>query len=320
MRAVISLTYGILSHHRKGGCMDLVKIGKYIAGKRKNLGMTQRQLAEKIGMSDKSVSKWERGICLPDVSLYFDLCSLLGISINEFLAGEDIVHENIEKKSEENIISVVTDSKRKQKSLKYIICALLILSILTTAVIATFLYRGYRPMNFITPMDENSVEMQTVNLIAGPDGVNAYQFTTTDKFARLKIYYAEYHQGKLLRKEPVEIGFEGMDSPKNGGIIIVPDYDHAVVKLVVWTDAGSKASIDLPLMEGVEGREYYIRSQIRIEGEPEILYDMEDVLLAWVYDKDEFKIPNLHDLLLGKTDAFSENEYIYIISYEFCKK
>ena len=300
--------------------MDLVKIGKYIAGKRKNLGLTQKQLAEKIGMSDKSVSKWERGICLPDVSLYFDLCSLLGISINEFLAGEDIVHENIEKKSEENIISVVTDSKRKQKSLKYIICALLILSILTTAVIATFLYRGYRPMNFITPMDENSVEMQTVNLIAGPDGANAYQFTTTDKFARLKIYYAEYHQGKLLRKEPVEIGFEGMDSPKNGGIIIVPDYDHAVVKLVVWTDAGSKASIDLPLMEGVEGREYYIRSQIRIEGEPEILYDMEDVLLAWVYDKDEFKIPNLHDLLLGKTDAFSENEYIYIISYEFCKK
>ena len=300
--------------------MDLVKIGKYIAGKRKNLGMTQKQLAEKIGMSDKSVSKWERGICLPDVSLYFDLCSILGISINEFLAGEDIVHENIEKKSEENIISVVTDSKRKQKSLKYIICALLILSILTTAVIATFLYRAYKPMNFITPMDENSVEMQTVNLIAGPDGANAYQFTTTDKFARLKIYYSEYHQGKLLNKEPIEIGFDDMDSPKNGGIIIVPDYNHAVVKLVVWTDAGSKASINLPLMEGVEGREYYGRSQIRIEGEPEILYDMEEVFLAWVYDKDEFKIPNLHDLLLGKTDAFSENEYIYLFSYEFCKK
>lgn len=300
--------------------MDLVKIGKYIAGKRKNLGLTQKQLAEKIGMSDKSVSKWERGVCLPDVSLYFDLCSLLGISVNEFLAGEDIVHENIEKKSEENIISVVTDSKRKQKSLKYIICALLILSILTTAVIATFLYRAYRPMNFITPMDENSVEMQTVNLIAGPDGANAYQFTTTDKFARLKIYYSEYHQGKLLNKEPIEIGFEDMDSPKNGGIIIIPDYDHAVIKLVVWTDDGSKSSVDLPLMEGVAGREYYGSSQIRIEGEPEILYDMEDVFLAWVYDKDEIKISNLHDLLLGKTDAYSENEYIYLFSYEFCKK
>lgn len=300
--------------------MDLVKIGKYIAGKRKNLGMTQKQLAEKIGMSDKSVSKWERGICLPDVSLYFDLCSILGISINEFLAGEDIVHENIEKKSEENIISVVTDSKRKQKSLKYIICALLILSILTISLIATFLYRAYRPMNFITPMDENSVEMQTVNLIAGPDGANAYQFTTTDKFARLKIYYSEYHQGKLLNKEPIEIGFEGMNSPKNGGIIIVPDYDHAVIKLVVWTDDGSKSSVDLPLMEGVEGREYYIRSQSRIEGKPEIIYDFEDVLLGLAYDKDEITVPNLLDLLLGKTDAYSGNEYIYLFSYEFCKK
>ena len=300
--------------------MDLVKIGKYIAGKRKNLGMTQKQLAEKIGMSDKSVSKWERGICLPDVSLYFDLCSILGISINEFLAGEDIVHENIEKKSEENIISVVTDSKRKQKSLKYIICALLILSILTISLIATFLYRAYRPMNFITPMDENSVEMQTVNLIAGPDGANAYQFTTTDKFARLKIYYSEYHQGKLLNKEPIEIGFEGMNSPKNGGIIIVPDYDHAVIKLVVWTDDGSKSSVDLPLMEGVEGREYYIRSQSRIEGKPEIIYNFEDVLLGLAYDKDEITVPNLLDLLLGKTDAYSGNEYIYLFSYEFCKK
>ena len=300
--------------------MDLAKIGKYIAEKRKNLGMTQKQLAEKIGMSDKSVSKWERGICLPDVSLYFDLCSLLGISINEFLAGEDIVHENIEKKSEENIISVVTDSKRKQKSLKYIVCALLILSILTTAVIATSLYHGYRPMNFITPMDENSVEMQTVNLIAGPDGVNAYQFTTTDKFARLKIYYSEYHKGKLLSKEPIEIGFEGMDSPKNGGIIIIPDYDHAVIKLVVWTDDGSKSSVDLPLMEGVAGREYYGRSQSRIEGKPEIIYDFEDVLLGLAYDKDEITVPYLNDLFLGKTDAYSENEYIYLFSYEFCKK
>lgn len=300
--------------------MDLVKIGKYIAGKRKNLGLTQKQLAEKIGMSDKSVSKWERGICLPDVSLYFDLCSILGISINEFLAGEDIVHENIEKKSEENIISVVTDSKHRQKRLKYIICTLLILFIFTTAVIATSLYRAYRPMNFITPMAGNSVEMQTVNLIAGPDGANAYQFTTTDKFARLKIYYSEYHQGKLLNKEPVEIGFDDMDSPKNGGIIIVPDYDHAIIKLVVWTDDGSKSSVDLPLMEGVEGREYYIRSQVRIEGKPEILYDTEDVLMAWVYDKDEIKIPNFQGLLLGKTDAYSENEYIYLFSYEFCKK
>lgn len=54
--------------------MDLIKIGKYIASKRKALGLTQVQLAEKLGKSDKSVSKWERGICLPDVSVYIELC------------------------------------------------------------------------------------------------------------------------------------------------------------------------------------------------------------------------------------------------------
>ena len=69
--------------------MDLIKIGKYIAEKRKALGLTQKQLAEQLGMSDKSVSKWERGICLPDVSVYMELCGILGISMNEFLAGED---------------------------------------------------------------------------------------------------------------------------------------------------------------------------------------------------------------------------------------
>ena len=58
--------YGI----RKGDeSMDLVKIGKYLAAKRKALGLTQRELAEQLGMSDKSVSKWERGVCLPDVSV-----------------------------------------------------------------------------------------------------------------------------------------------------------------------------------------------------------------------------------------------------------
>lgn len=106
--------------------MDLIKIGKYIAGKRKSLGMIQKQLAEKIGMSDKSVSKWERGICLPDVSVYLELCGILGISLNEFLAGEDIEIDNIEKKSEDTLIQITKDSGRKQRYLKRIIIVLLI--------------------------------------------------------------------------------------------------------------------------------------------------------------------------------------------------
>ena len=92
--------------------MDLIKIGKYIAEKRKALGLTQKQLAEKLNMSDKSVSKWERGICLPDVSIYMELCSILRISINEFLAGEDIGAENVIEKSDSNLIQITKESKK----------------------------------------------------------------------------------------------------------------------------------------------------------------------------------------------------------------
>ena len=102
--------------------MDLIKIGKYIAEKRKALGLTQKQLAEKLNMSDKSVSKWERGICLPDVSIYMELCSILRISINEFLAGEDIGAENVIEKSDSNLIQITKESKKKQKKLKKNYC------------------------------------------------------------------------------------------------------------------------------------------------------------------------------------------------------
>lgn len=300
--------------------MDLIKIGKYIAGKRKELGMTQKQLAEKLGMSDKSVSKWERGVCLPDVSVYSDLCLILGISINEFLAGEDIAQENIERKSEENIIGVATDSKHKQRRQKAVICALLIISILAVSVIGAALYRANKPMNFIAPVSEDSVEMQTVKLLAGSGGANVYKFTTTDEYNRLNIYISEYQAGELVNKERMELGFEGIGSPKNGEIIIVPDYEHAVIKLVISTDEGSKFSTELPIMEGVEDKEYYGRSESRIEGETKILYDIEQPLVGMIYDNDEMYVIDLYDLLSGETDSLSKNDYMYLFSYEFSKE
>lgn len=300
--------------------MDIIKIGKYIAGKRKELGMTQKQLAEKLGMSDKSVSKWERGVCLPDVSVYSDLCLILGISINEFLAGEDIAQENIEKKSEENIIGVATDSKHKQKRLKAIICALLIIAVLAISVIGTALYRAYKPMNFIAPVPDDSVEMQTVRLLAGPDGAHVYKFTTTDEYTRLNIYISEYQAGELVNKDCMGLGFEGIGSPKNGEIIIVPDHEHAVIKLVISTDEGSKFSTEIPIMEGVEDREYYGRSSSRIEGETNILYDSEQPLVGMIYDNDEMYVIDLYDMLSGETDSISKNDYMYLFSYEFCKE
>ncbi len=152
--------------------MDLVKIGKYIAGKRKALGMTQKQLAEKLNMSDKSVSKWERGICLPDVSVYMELCEILGISINEFLAGgEDIDAENVEKKSEDNIIQVTKDSKKKQKNLKSILAVVTTFAVIMVLVLgAVFVHKVMQPKNYITAVDRTSAEMKTAELLSGADG------------------------------------------------------------------------------------------------------------------------------------------------------
>lgn len=70
--------------------MNQEKIGKYILLKRKNLNLTQKDLGDELGVSDKSVSKWERGVCLPDISLFDKLCNVLKISITELLKGEDI--------------------------------------------------------------------------------------------------------------------------------------------------------------------------------------------------------------------------------------
>ncbi len=143
--------------------MDLKKIGAYIAGKRKALGMTQRELADRLNMSDKSISKWERGICLPDVSVYLKLCEILGITVNEFLAGEDIEAENMPEKSESNIMGVALDSSRKQKKLKRIIAVLAAITLTTCICGAAFgiYYNFIRPQNYVAPMGSHSVEMQS---------------------------------------------------------------------------------------------------------------------------------------------------------------
>ena len=96
--------------------MDQVKIGKFIAENRHALGWTQAQLGERLGVSDKAVSKWERGVCLPDAALYFPLCDLLGVSVNELFAGERLPEpEAALRSSAETIVTMAEDSGRQRK-------------------------------------------------------------------------------------------------------------------------------------------------------------------------------------------------------------
>lgn len=84
--------------------MNQKKIGAFIAMCRKRKKLTQLELAEKLGVTDRSVSNWENGVCLPDASLYRSLCDILQISINELFAGEFICDENYKNVADENLL------------------------------------------------------------------------------------------------------------------------------------------------------------------------------------------------------------------------
>ena len=88
--------------------MDQKKIGSFIAARRKDNGLTQSQLAERLGITDKAVSKWETGKSMPDLSLFCPLCDLLHITLNELLSGEFISDENLKEKSEQILLDVIT--------------------------------------------------------------------------------------------------------------------------------------------------------------------------------------------------------------------
>lgn len=298
--------------------MDLVKIGKYIAGKRKALGMTQKQLAEKLNMSDKSLSKWERGICLPDVSVYMELCEILGISINEFLAGEDIDAENVEKKSEDNIIQVTKDSKKKQKNLKSILAVVTTFAVIMVLVLgAVFVHKVMQPKNYITAVDRTSAEMKTAELLSGADGAYLFNFYAKEEYKTLTIYLSEYQAGELINKSKVaDLDYDGIESAKRGVIAVIPDFELFRVKLIIADDY-SKCSTDFPILENVENREYYGRSATQVEGEVPIQRDTEQGLMALIYGEDGLEAIPVKEMEQG--NFREKNDYVYYLSFRFGK-
>ena len=97
--------------------MDQIKIGKFIQAKRKEKNMTQGELAEIFGISDRAISKWERGLCLPDAGIMQELCKVLNISINDLFSGEIVDMKDNEKKLEQNLIEMTKLKEEKDKQL-----------------------------------------------------------------------------------------------------------------------------------------------------------------------------------------------------------
>ena len=121
--------------------MDQIKIGKFISECRKEKGYTQVKLAEKLGITNRAVSKWETGKSLPDASVMIELCELLGINVNELLTGEKVSAENYKRKAEENMVEMVKKSKKSKAEM--IITLLIIISIVIDSVTGMILSKMF---------------------------------------------------------------------------------------------------------------------------------------------------------------------------------
>lgn len=122
--------------------MDLIKIGKFISRKRKEKGITQSELAEKLYISDRAISKWENGICLPDAGNMPLLCEILDITINDLFSGEVVDMKDKEKNLEENLLEMTKLKEEKDKqllSLEIVIGIVSTITFLTLVFVASFI-------------------------------------------------------------------------------------------------------------------------------------------------------------------------------------
>lgn len=121
--------------------MDQIKIGKFIAETRKTQSMTQKQLADALSISDKTVSKWECGKGLPEVSLMLPLCDILHITVNDLLSGTKVSQTNYQKNAEENMMNLMKENEENKKRMaSSVICGVItIVAVCSLVVIASYI-------------------------------------------------------------------------------------------------------------------------------------------------------------------------------------
>lgn len=122
--------------------MDQMKIGKFIAECRKKKNLTQMQLAQKLGITDRAISKWENGRSMPDSAIMLELCSLLDITVNDLLSGEVIIMNDYNKEMENNLLEVLKqkeESDRRLLTLEWVIAILSLIVLFVPILIGALL-------------------------------------------------------------------------------------------------------------------------------------------------------------------------------------
>lgn len=129
-------------HKKLGGDMDYNKIGYFISTQRKAKKLTQAKLAEKIFVSEKTISKWEKGNGIPDTNSLLKLCEIFGVSLDELLSGEKITKEDNENKKQKLILDMAKELEQKDKTIwksMWVILTVSIVSLFAGVLISAFI-------------------------------------------------------------------------------------------------------------------------------------------------------------------------------------
>ena len=186
--------------------MDLGKIGKFIAFNRKNKGLTQEQLAEKLGVTNKTVSRWETGKYMPDLSLLKPLSEELEITLNELLSGEKLEKEKIIESTEKSLVNTIDYTNKEIKKTKKTFTIILTAIIIFIAIVVSLFIidinriRNNKPVFFSTwgysyapPIDlePQKIEIALKDYLV-EKGDNEYKRNDNEKtFVSMKIYLIE---------------------------------------------------------------------------------------------------------------------------------
>ncbi len=122
--------------------MDQAKIGKFIADLRKTHGLTQLQLADKLGVSDKTISRWECGKGMPELSILMPLCEILEINVNELLSGERLSQDSYPQKAEENMLNLIRETGDNKTRIRYFVISIVLTCITIFIIIAFTILQG----------------------------------------------------------------------------------------------------------------------------------------------------------------------------------
>ena len=182
--------------------MDQEKIGKFIFELRKEKKMTQQELADKIGVTDRAISKWENGRGMPDLSLMKPLCDVLGITLNELISGERIEKKELQKKSEENILKTINYSNKKTKFFKIFLACLITIFLLLVlmfvidvrrmnkneeVVFSTWGFDYFPAIN----LNDEEIEIAVKNFLVDKGDKESKRYEDSKTFVSMRVFLLE---------------------------------------------------------------------------------------------------------------------------------